>query len=140
MGEQLALGLFPWSGIWCVFEVVPNGITAIFGIVQILSLIQESRIVLNDFFNLSIWFTLGSLVIDLSFQKTGITQRFTLKVMKFAGESRRIVISLNTFAIITLLIFLRSHTAVATAFYPIMITIHTLNYDSVKPAKLKRFV
>lgn len=132
---QLALGLFLWAGIWWVFEVVPIGITSILiGIVQVLFLIREPRAVFTDFFDPSVWFIFGSLVIGLSFQKTGITQRIALKVLKLVGE-RTIFIYLGTFAIIALLTLIMAHTAAAAAVYPIMMTIHTLYEDDLKPTK-----
>lgn len=132
---QLALGLFLWAGIWWVFEVVPFGITSILiGIVQVLFLIREPRAVFTDFFDPSVWFIFGSLVIGLSFQKTGITQRIALKVLKLVGE-RTILIYLGTFVIIALLTLIMAHTAAAAAVYPIMMTIHALYEDEMKQTK-----
>lgn len=125
---QLALGLFLWAGVWWIFEVVPIGITSItIGVIQVLFLIREPRTVFTDFFDPSVWFIFGSLVIGLSFQKTGITQRIAIYVLKIVGE-RTIFIYLGVYAIIALLTLIIAHTAVAAAVYPILMTIHTI-YD-----------
>ncbi len=132
---QLALGLFLWAGIWWVFEVVPIGVTGILiGVVQVLFLIRDPRVVFTDFFDPSVWFIFGSLVIGLSFQKTGITQRMAFKMLKIVGE-KTTYMYLGVFVIIAILTMIMAHTAVAAAVYPIIMTIYTLYEESEQPTK-----
>jgi sodium-dependent dicarboxylate transporter 2/3/5 len=132
---KLALGLFLWAGIWWVFEVVPIGITSILiGVVQVLFMIREPRVVFTDFFDPSVWFIFGSLVIGISFQRTGITQRMAYRMLKIVGE-RTTIIYLGTFAIIAILTLIMAHTAVAAAVYPILMTIHSLYEENEQPTK-----
>lgn len=132
---KLALGLFLWAGIWWVFEVVPIGITSILiGVVQVLFLIREPRVVFTDFFDPSVWFIFGSLVIGIAFQRTGITQRMAYRMLKIVGE-RTVLIYLGAFAIIGILTLIMAHTAVAAAVYPILMTIHTLYEEDEVPTK-----
>ncbi len=123
---QLALGLFLWAGIWWVFEVVPIGVTSVLiGVVQVIFLIREPRVVFTDFFDPSVWFIFGSLVIGLAFQRTGITQRMAYRMLYIVGERTR-PIYFGSFALIGILTLIMAHTAVAAAVYPILMTIHTL--------------
>lgn len=132
---KLALGLFLWAGIWWVFEVVPIGITAILiGVVQVLFLIRDPRVVFTDFFDPSVWFIFGSLVIGISFQRTGITQRIAYRMLKIVGE-RTTLIYLGSFIIIGILTLIMAHTAVAAAVYPILMTIHTLYEENDIPTR-----
>jgi len=132
---QLALGLFLWAGIWWVFEVVPIGITSILiGVVQVVFLIREPRVVFTDFFDPSVWFIFASLVIGIAFQRTGITQRMAYRMLKIVGE-RTIFIYLGAFGIIGILTLIMAHTAVAAAVYPILMTIHTLYEETEQPTK-----
>lgn len=132
---KMAIGLFLWAGIWWIFEVVPIGITSIvIGVVQVLFLIRDSRVVFTDFFDPSVWFIFGSLVIGLSFQRTGITQRITYLMLRVVGENTRLIY-LGAFAIIAVLTLIMAHTAVAAAVYPILMTIHTLYEDTDQPTK-----
>ncbi|MGB9771995.1 MAG: SLC13 family permease [Candidatus Kapaibacteriota bacterium] len=132
---KLALGLFLWASIWWVFEVVPIGITSILiGVVQVLFLIREPRAVFTDFFDPSVWFIFGSLVIGISFQRTGITQRMTYRMLKLIGE-KTTLIYLGSFAIIGILTLIMAHTAVAAAVYPILMTIHTLYQEKEEPTR-----
>lgn len=132
---KLALGLFLWAGIWWVFEVVPIGITSILiGVVQVLFLIREPRVVFTDFFDPSVWFIFGSLIIGLSFQRTGITQRMAYRMLKIVGE-KTTSIYLGAFAIIGILTLIMAHTAVAAAVYPILMTIHALYEENEQPTK-----
>ncbi len=132
---KMAIGLFIWAGIWWVFEVVPIGVTSIaIGVVQVLFLIREPRVVFTDFFDPSVWFIFGSLVIGLSFQRTGITQRITYAMLRAVGERTRLIY-LGTFVIIAVLTLIMAHTAVAAAVYPILMTIHALYEETDKPTK-----
>ncbi|MFN3306049.1 MAG: DASS family sodium-coupled anion symporter [Candidatus Kapaibacteriota bacterium] len=132
---KLALGLFLWAGVWWVFEVVPIGITSILiGVVQVLFLIREPRVVFTDFFDPSVWFIFGSLVIGISFQRTGITQRIAYRMLKIVGE-KTTLIYLGSFIIIGILTLIMAHTAVAAAVYPILMTIHTLYEENDVPTK-----
>lgn len=132
---QLALGLFLWAGIWWVFEVVPIGVTSILiGVVQVIFLIREPRVIFTDFFDPSVWFIFGSLVIGLAFQRTGITQRMAYRMLYIVGE-RTTLIYLGTFVLIGILTLIMAHTAVAAAVYPILMTIHTLYEENEQPTK-----
>jgi len=132
---QLALGLFLWAGIWWVFEVVPIGITSILiGVVQVIFLIREPRVVFTDYFDPSVWFIFASLVIGIAFQRTGITQRMAYRMLSIVGE-KTTYIYLGAFGIIGILTLIMAHTAVAAAVYPILMTIHTLYEETEKPTK-----
>lgn len=132
---KLALGLFLWAGIWWVFEVVPIGVTSILiGVVQVLFLMRDPRVVFTDFFDPSVWFIFGSLVIGISFQRTGITQRIAYRMLKIVGE-RTTLIYLGSFIIIGILTLIMAHTAVAAAVYPILMTIHTLYEENDTPTR-----
>ncbi len=97
---KASLGLFLIAGVWWVFEVVPIGVTSIaIAVVQALFLIRPDRffrdeaqavsgveLALKEFWNPSVWFIFGSLVIGMVFTKTGLTKRLAYKMLAIVGE------------------------------------------------------
>ncbi|MDP8207338.1 MAG: SLC13 family permease [Candidatus Electryonea clarkiae] len=132
---KAALGLFLWAATWWVFEVVPIGITSItIGVVQALFLIRPARTAFSDFMDPSVWFIIGSVVIGMSFSKSGLTKRLAYKMLMLVGE-RTSMIYLGSFIMTAALTLIMAHTAVAAAIYPLLMAIYQLYGGSSKPTR-----
>lgn len=125
---QAALGLFLLAATWWVFEVVPIGVTSItIGVVQAVFLIRPAKIAFSDFMDPSVWFIIGSVVIGMSFSKSGLTKRMAYKMLNMVGEKTS-MIYFGAFVMTSALTLIMAHTAVAAAVYPILMAIYNL-YD-----------
>jgi len=123
---KAALGLFLLAGIWWVFEVLPLGVTAIaIGVVQALWLIRDPRVAFTDFMDPSVWFIVGSLLIGITFARTGLTRRLAFSMLMRVPE-KTAVIYLGTFVMTATLTLVMAHTAVAAAVFPLLLVIHNL--------------
>jgi sodium-dependent dicarboxylate transporter 2/3/5 len=132
---KATLGLFALALTWWVAEVVPIGVTAIaIGAVQALFSIRPAKAAFADFMDPSIWFIIASLVIGMTFTKTGLTKRFAYKVLVLAGEKTS-MIYLGGFAMVAVLTMVMAHTAVAATVFPLLMAIHSLYEDSDKPTR-----
>lgn len=132
---KAALGLFLLAATWWVFEVVPIGITSIaIGVIQALFLIRPAKIAFSDFMDPSVWFIIGSLVIGMSFSKTGLTKRMAYKMLQLVGEKTS-MIYLGVFVMTAGLTLIMAHTAVAAAIYPLLVAIYSLYQEDNKPTK-----
>jgi sodium-dependent dicarboxylate transporter 2/3/5 len=147
---KAALGLFLLAGVWWVFEVIPIGVTGItIGVIQVMFLIRGGgpRIVggatgqpellggaFTDFFDPSVWFIFGSIVIGMVFSKTGLTQRIAYRMLASISE-RTSMIYLGAFVMTAALTLIMAHTAVAAAVFPLLMTIHALYDDSGRPTR-----
>ena len=132
---KAALGLFLLAATWWVFEVVPIGITSItIGVIQALFLIRPARIAFTDFMDPSVWFIIGSIVIGMSFSKTGLTSRMAYKMLSLVGE-RTSMIYLGCFVMTAAMTLFMAHTAVAAAVYPLLMAIYSLYTDKKAPTK-----
>lgn len=132
---KTALGLFLWAATWWVFEVVPIGITSIvIGVIQALFLIRPAKIAFSNFMDPSVWFIIGSLVIGMSFSKSGLTKRMAYKMLLLVGEKTS-MIYLGCFIMTAALTMIMAHTAVAAAVYPLLMAIYSLYDPDNKPTK-----
>jgi sodium-dependent dicarboxylate transporter 2/3/5 len=132
---KAALGLFYLAAVWWVFEVVPIGVTAIaIGVIQVLFLIRPSRIAFSDFFDPSVWFILGSIVIGMAFTRTGLTKRMAYRMLLMVGEKTS-MIYLGSFLMTAGLTLIMAHTAVAAAVYPLLMAIYALYDSDQKPTR-----
>ncbi|RKX30061.1 MAG: SLC13/DASS family transporter [Candidatus Zixiibacteriota bacterium] len=132
---KAALGLFLLAAIWWVFEVVPIGVTSILiGIIQCLFLIRPAKVAFGDFMDPSVWFIIGSIVIGMSFSKSGLTNRMAYKMLTMFGEKTS-RIYLGTFIMTFVLTLIMAHTAVAAALFPLLSTIYALYETDDKPTK-----
>jgi sodium-dependent dicarboxylate transporter 2/3/5 len=132
---KAALGLFLLAATWWVFEVVPIGITSItIGVVQALFLIRSAETAFSNFMDPSVWFIIGSVVIGMSFSKTGLTKRMAYKMLQLVGEKTS-MIYLGCFVMTSALTLIMAHTAVAAAIYPLLIAIYSLYDEDNKPTK-----
>lgn len=132
---KAAIGLFLLAAVWWVFEVVPIGITSILiGVMQVLFLIRPAKTAFNDFMDPSVWFIIGSVVIGMSFSKTGLTKRIAYKMLLFVGE-RTSMIYLGSFIMTAAMTLIMAHTAVAAAIYPLLMAIYSLYGQGDKPTK-----
>jgi len=132
---KAALGLFLLAAVWWVFEVVPIGVTGItIGVVQALFLIRPTRIAFTDFLDPSVWFIIGSVVIGMSFAKTGLTKRMAYKMLLLVGEKTS-MIYFGSFIMTALLTLIMAHTAVAAAVFPLLMAIYSLYEEDEKPTK-----
>ena len=132
---KAALGLFLLAATWWVFEVVPIGITSItIGVIQALFLIRDARTAFSDFMDPSVWFIIGSIVIGMSFSKTGLTQRMAYKMLEMVGEKTS-MIYLGCFVMTAAMTLIMAHTAVAAAMYPLLMAIYSLYTNEEKPTK-----
>ena len=144
---KAALALFLLAATWWVFEVVPIGITSItIGMVQALFLIRPdqtladgsvlsgARIAFTDFFDPSVWFMIGSLVIGMVFTKSGLTQRMAYKMLVLVGE-RTSMIYLGCFVMTSALTLIMAHTAVAATIYPLLMAIYSMYDEDRNPSK-----
>ncbi len=125
---KAAIGLFLWAATWWVFEVVPIGITSILiGVIQVLFLIREPKTAFTDFMDPSVWFIFGSIVIGMSFSRTGLTKRMAYKMLMLVGEKTS-MIYLGCFVMTSALTLIMAHTAVAAAVFPLLMAVYQL-YD-----------
>ncbi len=87
-----AIALFLMAGTWWVFEVVPIGITSIaIGVFQALFFIRPAKEAFRSFFDPSVWFIFGSIIIGLVFTKTGLTKRLAYKMLSILGEKTSMI-------------------------------------------------
>jgi solute carrier family 13 (sodium-dependent dicarboxylate transporter), member 2/3/5 len=132
---RMALGLFLMAAVWWIFEVMPIGATAIaIGLFQVLFGIRTSDQALKDFFDPSVWFIFGSVVMGLAFSHSGLTKRMAYKMLGVVGENTNFIL-LGTFIIVAGMTLLMAHTAVAAALFPLLLAIHSLYTDTDKPTK-----
>lgn len=132
---KAALGLYALALVWWVAEVLPIGMTAVaIGVLQALLSIRPAAAAFRDFMDPSIWFIFASLIIGMTFTKTGLTKRAAYRMLVLVGE-RTSMIYLGSFAMIALLTLLMAHTAVAASIFPLLMAIHSLYEDSDKPTR-----
>ena len=132
---RMALGLFLMAAVWWIFEVMPIGATAIgIGLFQVVFMIRTPDAALKDFFDPSVWFIFGSVVMGLAFAHSGLTKRMAYKMLNIVGENTNFIL-LGTFLIIAGMTLLMAHTAVAAAMFPLLMAIHSLYSESDQPTK-----
>jgi solute carrier family 13 (sodium-dependent dicarboxylate transporter), member 2/3/5 len=132
---RMALGLFLMAAAWWIFEVMPIGATAIaIGLFQVIFRIRTSEQALKDFFDPSVWFIFGSVVMGLAFSHSGLTKRMAYKMLGIVGENTNLIL-LGTFLIVAGMTLLMAHTAVAAALFPLLLAIHSLYSDTDEPTK-----
>ena len=145
---KAALALFLIAAVWWVFEVIPIGVTSItIGVIQALFLIRPSvffagqttmisgaELALKEFFNPSVWFIFGSIVIGMVFTKTGLTRRLAYKMLVLVGEKTS-RIYLGCFFLTALLTHVMAHTAVAATVFPILVAIYRLYQEDDVPTR-----
>jgi len=132
---RMALGLFLMAAMWWIFEVMPIGATAIaIGLFQVIFGIRTSDQALKDFFDPSVWFIFGSVVMGAAFSHSGLTRRMAYKMLVIVGEDTRFIL-LGTFCIIAGMTLLMAHTAVAAALFPLLLAIHSFYSDTGEPTK-----
>ncbi len=132
---QAALGLFLLAATWWVFEVVPIGVTSIaIGVFQALFLIRPAKEAFGDFMDPSVWFIIGSVVIGMSFARTGLTKRMAYRMLMMVGEKTS-RIYLGCFLMTAGLTLIMAHTAVAAAVYPLLMAIYALYEPDNKPTR-----
>jgi len=132
---RMAIGLFLMAAVWWIFEVMPIGATAIaIGVVQVVFSIRTSDQALKDFFDPSVWFIFGSVVMGLAFAHSGLTKRMAYKMLSIVGENTNFIL-LGTFIVVAGMTLLMAHTAVAAAMFPLLMAIHSLYTDTDQPTK-----
>jgi sodium-dependent dicarboxylate transporter 2/3/5 len=132
---RMAIGLFLMAAVWWIFEVMPIGATAIaIGLFQVIFGIRTSDQALRDFFDPSVWFIFGSVVMGLAFAHSGLTKRMAYKMLGIVGENTNFIL-LGTFIIVSGMTLLMAHTAVAAAMFPLLMAIHSLYSESDQPTK-----
>ncbi|MFH1480976.1 MAG: SLC13 family permease [Pseudomonadota bacterium] len=132
---KAAIALFLLAGTWWVFEVVPIGVTSIaIGIFQALFMIRPAKEAFMSFFDPSVWFIFGSIVIGMVFTKTGLTRRLAYKMLTILGEKTS-MIYLGCFVLTSLLAHFMAHTAVAATIYPLLLAIYSLYGEGDRPTK-----
>ncbi len=132
---KAALGLFLLAATWWVLEVIPIGVTSIMiGVVQVLFMIRPAKVAFTDFMDPSVWFIIGSLVIGMSFSRTGLTKRIAYKMLDLVGE-RTSMIYLGAFVMTAGMTLIMAHTAVAAAVYPLLMAIYALYDQGDKPTR-----
>jgi sodium-dependent dicarboxylate transporter 2/3/5 len=132
---KMSIGLFLMAGIWWVFEVMPIGATAIgIGLFQVLFQIRSANDALRDFFDPSVWFIFGSVVIGTAFTATGLTKRMAYKMLGIVGEQTKFIL-LGSFLVVGAMTLIMAHTAVAAATFPLLMAINALYDDSGKPTR-----
>jgi solute carrier family 13 (sodium-dependent dicarboxylate transporter), member 2/3/5 len=132
---RMAIGLFLMAAVWWIFEVMPIGATAIgIGLFQVIFSIRKADAALKDFFDPSVWFIFGSVVMGLAFSHSGLTRRMAYKMLGIVGEKTNFIL-LGTFLIVAGMTLLMAHTAVAAAMFPLLLAINALYSDSSEPTR-----
>ena len=130
---KMAVGLFLMAAVWWIFEVMPIGATAIaIGFFQVVFSIRPADAALKDFFDPSVWFIFGSVVMGLAFAHSGLTKRMAYKMLGVVGENTNFIL-LGTFLIVAGMTLLMAHTAVAAAMFPLLMAINSLYSESDSP-------
>jgi len=88
----------------------------------------------KDFFDPSVWFIFGSIVVGMTFSKVGLTKRMAYKMLTLIGENTT-TIYLGVFVMTAALTLIMAHTAVAAAVFPLLMTIHGMYDSSHKPTR-----
>ena len=123
---KAAIALFALAAIWWVFEVIPIGATAIaIGLFQVIFAIRPAKDALKDFFDPSVWFIFGSVVIGLAFTKTGLTKRLAVKMLQIVGEKTSMIL-LGSLIVVAGLTLVMAHTAAAATVFPILGAVYAL--------------
>ena len=132
---KMSIGLFLMAGVWWIFEVMPIGITAIaIGLFQVLFMIRPANDALRDFFDPSVWFIFGSVVIGTAFTASGLTKRMAYKMLTIVGEKTNFIL-LGTFLVVGAMTLIMAHTAVAAAIFPLLLAINALYSESDQPTR-----
>ncbi len=132
---KAAIALFLMAGTWWVFEVIPIGATAIaIGLFQALFAIRSAKDAFKDFFDPSVWFIFGSVVIGLAFTKTGLTKRLAVKMLGIVGERTNMIL-LGTLIVVAGLTLVMAHTAAAATVFPILLAVNALYGEGEKPTR-----
>ena len=130
-----AIAVFLLAATWCVFEVVPIGVTSLaIGVLQAMFLIRPARDAFTDFMVPSVMFIFASIMIGLVFTKTGLTKRLAYKMLVIVGEKTS-MIYLGCFIVTSALTHIMAHTAVAATIYPLLISIYSLYGEGDKKTK-----
>ena len=130
-----ALAVFALAATWWVFEVLPIGVTSIaIGVAQAMFLIRKPEVAFKDFMDPSVLFIFGSIVIGMTFTKSGLTKRMAYKMLSIVGEKTS-MIYLGCFVMTAALTHLMAHTAVAATMFPLLLAINALYSDSDEPTK-----
>ncbi len=130
-----ALAVFALAATWWIFEVLPIGVTGVaIGVAQAMFLIRKPEVAFKDFMDPSVLFILGSIVIGLTFTKSGLTKRMAYKMLSIVGEKTS-MIYLGCFIMTAALTHLMAHTAVAATMFPLLLAIHSFYSDEDKPTK-----
>ncbi|HBI16393.1 MAG TPA: transporter, partial [Desulfobulbaceae bacterium] len=130
-----ALAVFALAATWWIFEVLPIGVTGIaIGVAQAMFLIRKPEVAFKDFMDPSVLFIFGSIVIGLTFTKSGLTKRMAYKMLSIVGEKTS-MIYLGCFVMTGALTHLMAHTAVAATMFPLLMAIHALYSDEDRPTK-----
>jgi solute carrier family 13 (sodium-dependent dicarboxylate transporter), member 2/3/5 len=130
---KASIGLFLLAGIWWVFEVLPIGVTSIaIGVMQALFSIRSAKDAFRDFMDPSVMFIFGSVVVGLTFTKTGLTKRLAYAMLKFVGD-RTSMILLGCLVVTAFLTHFMAHTAVAATMFPLLLAINDLYGENDKP-------
>jgi len=130
-----ALAVFGLAATWWIFEVLPIGVTGIaIGVAQAMFLIRKPEVAFKDFMDPSVLFILGSLVIGLTFTKSGLTKRMAYKMLSIVGEKTS-MIYLGCFVLTAALTHLMAHTAVAATMFPLLVTISSIYSDDGNPTR-----
>jgi sodium-dependent dicarboxylate transporter 2/3/5 len=132
---KMSIGLFLMAGIWWIFEVMPIGITAIaIGLFQVLFMIRPANDALRDFFDPSVWFIFGSVVIGTAFTASGLTKRMAYKMLTIVGEKTNFIL-LGAFLVVGVMTLIMAHTAVAAATFPLLMAINSLYNEKDEPTR-----
>ncbi|MEE4135614.1 MAG: SLC13 family permease [Desulforhopalus sp.] len=130
-----ALAVFALAATWWIFEVLPIGVTSIaIGITQAMFLIRKPEVAFKDFMDPSVLFIFGSIVIGMTFTKSGLTKRMAYKMLAVVGE-RTSMIYLGCFVMTATLTHLMAHTAVAATMFPLLMAINSLYGEENRPTR-----
>ncbi|MEW6365803.1 MAG: SLC13 family permease [Acidobacteriota bacterium] len=132
---KAAIALFLMAGTWWVAEVVPIGATAIaIGVFQVLFNIRPAKEAFKDFFDPSVWFIFGSVVIGAAFTRTGLTKRLAVQMLSIVGE-RTSMILLGSYLVTAGLTLVMAHTAAAATVFPILMATYALYGEGDRKTK-----
>jgi len=132
---KAAIALFALALTWWVAEAIPIGITAVaVGVVQTLFWIRPARAAFTDFMHPAVWFVFASLVIGLTFTKTGLAKRIAYRILSWTGE-RTAMIYLGCSGTIAVLSLLMAHTAAAATVFPLLMAVLSLYEEGDRPSR-----
>jgi sodium-dependent dicarboxylate transporter 2/3/5 len=142
ISDTLTITIFmtAWMVLWWIFEVMPLGMTAIIPMFYLpMTGVMELKTVAPHYSNPIIYLFLGGFIIARGLEKTLLSERIALLLLKITGKSDRGIILGFTIATGALSMWI-SNTATTVMMVPIAMSVMTFLEQHSKETDPKEFV